>query len=389
LAQPENAAAEAPSARATAGSQAPATLALAPEAEAGLHFEKRSAPAEEIPGLRALIRMSNADTTPPWKVLGDLRKARAHFAGLLAKGVQTKNAVFDSDGSRTHKLIKPILNSENARHPGLNAAGFTNADKMVDFLRTFASPIREGQEGHIRCHVGFCMDEHRVAIDAFKHREGGFTLIAVDSGRDPIVELQLPGLGRDYPDLIKGSLIIPTPNQVHNEGCRVFTVHTLNAMHDYQPYMRDLHRQIYDRGRGRPAPGLAGPEWKPEGGNTLRLADLMDAFKVLPGKFFKHMQVMKPKPGKAGTVLDVAERHNPALKGEPVNKQGQTLRERFAAQNPGKAPEEFSRADRTASLDRKRLVLIDRAIAHYELLYGVGGDAVPPGRRLWIGNGWH
>jgi hypothetical protein len=65
------------------------------------------------------------------------------------------------------------------------------------------------------------------------------------------------------------------------------------------------------------------------------------------------------------------------------------LRERFAAQNPEKAPEEFSRADRTASLDRKRLVLIDRAIAHYEGQYGAGGDAVPPGRSSWIGKGWY
>ena len=378
----------APSPREAAGAKAPASLDSSSKAD--LHFEKRSAPAQEIPGVSDLVGMSNADAKTPWAVLADLRKARAHFAGLFTNGEQTKNTVWNSDGSRTNKLIKPILNSENARHPGLNAVGFSNDEKMVDFLRIFSSPIREGQEGHVRCHVGFCMDEHRIAVDAFKHREGGFTLVAVDSGRDSIVMDRLPELGKKYPDLIKGTLIIPTPNQVHNEGCRVFTVHTLNALHDYQPHIQDLHRQVYDLGRGRPAPRLSDPaKWKQEGGNTLSLEKMMDAFTVLPGKFFKHMQVMKPKAGQTHTVLDVAEDRNPALKDQPVNKKGQTLRERFAGQNPEKAPEDFSRADRTASLDRKRLVLIDRAIAHYERQYGAGGDAVPPERRLWIGNGWY
>jgi hypothetical protein len=99
----------------------------------------------------------------------------------------------------------------------------------------------------------------------------------------------------------------------------------------------------------------------------------MDTFGLLPGKFFKHLQVMKPKPGETRTLLDEAEKLNPALKDQPVNKKGQTLRERFASQNPAVPPESFSRADRTASLDRKRLVLIDRAIAHYEGLVRAEG----------------
>jgi hypothetical protein len=381
----------APSPRETAGAMAPAELGI--HARAGLHFEKRSekpgAPVREIPSVSDLVGIANADGRPPWEVLAELRKAKTHFEGLLAKGQQTKNSFLNRDGNKTNKLIPPILNSENARHPGLNAVSFSHDGKMVDFLRTLSSPGREGQEGHVRCHVGFNGDVHRIAIDAFKHREGGFTLVAVESGRDRIVHDALPELAKRHSDLLKGALLLPTPNQVHNEGCRVFSVHTLNAFHDYQPYIENLHRKIYDLGRGRPAPGLMGPEWHREGGNTLVLADSRDVFEVLPGKFFKHMQVMKPKPGHTGTMLDVAESRNPALKDEPVNKKGQTLRERFASQNPAKAPEEFSRADRTASLDRKRLVLIDRAIAHYEQKYGARGDAIPPGRSMWIGSGWY
>jgi hypothetical protein len=181
---------------------------------------------------------------------------------------------------------------------------------------------------------------------------------------------------------------VSSPNLVHNEGCRIFAVHFLNAMHDYQPHIQSLHRQIYDRGRGRPVSGLSGPEWMDEGGrNTLSVWNKYDAFSLLPAKFFKHMQVMKSKPGPPRTPFDEAEERNPALKDQHVNKKGQTLRQRFAGLAK-KPPEEFSRADRTSSLDAKRVVLIDRAIAHYEKLYGADGDAMPPGKRFWIGNGW-
>jgi hypothetical protein len=321
-------------------------------------------------------------------MLADLRKARAHFAGLRDKGKQTLNVAFFSDGERTQKLVKPILNSENARHPGLNAVGFPSDEKMAEFLRVFSSPIRDGQEGHVRCHVGFSHDEHRIAVDAFKHRDGGFTLVAVDSGHDLWVCGGLTALASKHSDLIKGVLIIPTPNQVHNEGCRIFAIHTLNAMHDYQPHIQDLHRQIYDRGRGKHAPRLSGPEWMDQGGrNTLSVGNKNDAFSVLPAKFFKHMQVMKTKPGQTRTVFDEAEDQNPALKDQWVNKKRQTLRERFAglAKKPS---EEFSRADRTSSLDAKRVVMLDRAIAHYERQYGAEGYDMPPGRRFWIGNAW-
>jgi hypothetical protein len=226
-------------------------------------------------------------------------------------------------------------------------------------------------------------------VDAFKHREGGFTLVAVDSAWILEVRDKLQALERKHPDLIKGALIIPTPNQLHSEGCRIFSVHFLNALHDFQPYIQSLHRELYGHFRGKPAPRLSAPDWERGKGNNLSLEDSLKAFKVLPPKFFKHMQMKRPKPGQAYTELDVAEYYNPALKGQPVNKKGQTLRERFASQNPAKALADFSRADRTASLDEKRLVLIDRAIAHYERKYGVSLDAKPPGRRFWLGNDWY
>jgi hypothetical protein len=383
--QPETASSAAPSPREAAGAMAPASLASA-SAE-GLHFEKRTAHAPELPGLRKLVDLTNADGRPPHVVLADLRKARAYFADLRARGEQTKTgSMFNHDGKRTNKLIPAILNAENARTPGLNAVGFASEQKMADFLRVFSSPIRDGQEGHIRCHVGFGKDIHRIAVDAFKHKEGGFTLVVVDSGA---MMRSFHRVERNHSDLIKGILYIPTPNQVHIEGCRIYSVHNLNALHDYQPHIQNLHRQIYDRGRGRPAPRLEGPEWKHERGNTLELEYAMEAFTVLPPKFFKHMQVMKPKTQHSVSKLDMAEELNPALKAEPVNKKGQTLRERIASQNPGKPIDQFSRADRTASLDNKRLVLIDRAIAYYEKQYGADGFDMPPDRPFRIGNGWY
>jgi hypothetical protein len=291
---------------------------------------------------------------------------------LRDKGEQTAAA----DGDRTQKLIKPILNAENARQPGLNAIGCGHEDKMAEVLRSLSATNGGGPEGHIRFHVGIWADSHRVAVDAYRHREGSFTLIAVDSTREPRVAEKLAELEAKHSDIIKGTLILSTPNQSHGEGCRIFGIHTLNALHDYQPYVRDLHRKLHDKGQGRPVPRLAGPAWKPMGGNTHALAEEKDAFGLLPGKFFKHIQVPKPEPGETRTLLDEAEARNPALKDQALNKKGQTLRERFASLNPAKAPGDFSRADRTSSLDRKRLILIDRAIAHYENL------ARPSGPRL-------
>lgn len=378
----------APSPRQAAGAMAP--VSLASSSGAVPHFEKRSVPAPEISGIRELADKTNADARSPHAVIKELCQARDYFRNLRAKGKQTSNdRLFYPDGSRTDKLIKPILNTENARNPGLNAVGFQNEEKMVEFLRVLSSPIRDGQEGHIRCHVGMSRDSHRIAVDAFKHQEGGFTLVAVDSAWILEVRERLQALERKHPDIIKGNLIVPTLNQLHSEGCRIFAVHSLNALHDFQPYIQSLHRQIYDHFRGKSAPRPLGSGWERGKGNTISLGSALAAFKVLPPKFFKHMQVKRPKPGQAYTEHDVAESYNPALKDQPVNKKGQTLRERFASQNPDKDPADFSRADRTASLDDKRLVLIDRAIAHYERKYGISLDAKPPGRRFWLGNDWY
>ena len=388
--QPEKTAAAAPSLRGSAGAEAPASLASSSlETMAIPHFEKRSAPAPEIPGLSALINVLNVELRPPKKVIEDLRAARAHFSDIRSKGVQTESA----DGIRTNAVLMPILHSENARTPGLNALGCSDENRMMSLLKVL-STLSHNDEGHVRFHLGVRNDCHRVAVDAFRHREGGFTLIGLDSVMNRFLGYELGYLQRRYPDIIKGTMAIPTRNQAHIEGCRIFTIHTLNAMHDFQPYIRNLHREIYDAAHARPAPGLSGPGWMRIRGTTHIIKNGKNSFNVLPGKFFKHMQVPKAMPEKTPTsvdaakdrnsapqehmkkldsearrtLLDEAEDRNSALKAEPVNKKGQTLRQRFASLNPAKTLEEYSRADRTSSLDNKRLVLLDRAIAHYESL---------------------
>lgn len=347
-----------PSPRETAGAMAPETLAASAP---GPRFERRRSPAPEIPGVTGWVDRVNQDRRPPEAVVADLREARAHFAGLLGKGEQTS----PHDGPRTNKLINPILNSENARNPGLNAVGCSHEDKMAGVLRAL-SGVGNGEEGHVRFHLGLVVDVHRIAVDAYRHRDGKFTLIAVDSSKQDITASKLAQLELKHPDIIKGTLVIPTPNQAHHEGCRIFAVNTLNALHDFQPYVQGLHKEVYAKGRGQPAPRLSQAAWKPMSGNTHVLASEKEAFGVLDGKFFKHMQVPKPRDGGTRNLLDEAEDRNPSLKTRALNKKDQTLRGRFAAQNPDRKPGEFSRADRTASLDRKRLVLIDRAIAHCE-----------------------
>jgi hypothetical protein len=339
---------------------APSPLASSSAGAATPHFEKRTGPAPEIPGLSALVDSLNGVDCSHEEVLMDLHASRRYFNGLLDGREQTKR----EDGARTNALITPILRCENARHPGLHAIGCSDDDRMMDILETL-SRSSHGQEGHVRFHLGVAEDSHRLAVDAFKHREGGFTLIGVDSTMNYMFANELGELQTKHSDIIKGMMNIPTQNQVHIEGCRTFAVHILNAMHDYQPHFQNLHRQIYDHGRGKPAPQLASPKWEQWDGVHV-LEDEMDNFGVLPGKFFKHMQVAKPKEGGTRNLLDTVEARHPALKDQPVNKKGQTLRERIASQNPGTPIDQFPRFDRTASLDRKRLVLIDRAIAHYE-----------------------
>jgi hypothetical protein len=385
--RPEAPAAAAPHPREAAGAEAPASLAsssapggstpsaseAAPSAPAapaaGPRFEKRSLPAPEIPGVTDWIGTANPDKRSPQAMLTELREARAYFAGLLGKREQTDSSI---DGERTQKLINPILHAENARSPGLNAVECTGEEKMGEVLKQWSNAGGPGQEGHIRFHLGVVFDMHRIAVDAYRHPEGGFTLVAVDSMNFAAAVNKLGALEKKHPGLIKGTMVLPTPNLAHGEGCRIFGIHTLNAMHDFQPYVQGLHRQIFAKAQGKPAPVLSGPKWKRAGGNTHILVNRNDSLGLLPAKFFKHMQVMKPKAGESRTLLDEAEDRNPALKDQPVNKKGQTLRERFASQNPSVPHGEFSRADRTASLDKKRLVLIDRAIAHYEELIKAG-----------------
>jgi hypothetical protein len=359
LRAPEDAASAAPSPRDTAGEKAPASLAAGPSS--GPHPETPPAPAPELPGIGEWVGKRTLDRRPPQMVLAELRKARDYFAGLLGKGEQTRH----SDGRNSNNLMSPILQSENARTPGLHAVACDHEDKMADALREL-SKTSDRQEGHVRFQVGILDDAHRIAVDAFKHKEGGFTLVAVDSSNPPITTTTLGILEMRNSGLIRGILVIPTPNQAHSEGCRIFALHTLNALHDHQPQVLGLHRQLYDRAQGMPSSRFPAPVWQRNIGNTHYLANDKDAFGVLPGKFFKHMQVLKAKEGTTRTLLDEAEDRNPALKEQPLNKKEQTLRQRFASQNPALAPEEFSRADRTASVDRKRLVLLDRAIAHYE-----------------------
>ncbi|HLP40084.1 MAG TPA: YopJ family acetyltransferase [Fibrobacteria bacterium] len=262
-----------------------------------------------------------------------------------------------------------MLHSENARSPGLNALDCGSETDMVKALRDLSTAGRKGEEGHVRFHLGIWDDSHRIAVDAFRHRDGGFTLVAVDSmKKSQMIDQDLEKLSRTNPDLIKGAMVLPTPNLVHFEGCRIFAIHHLNALHDYQPHIQSLHRELHDKARGRAASRFSGSNWTHLGENIHTLNDAKEAFGLLPGKFFKHMQVKKPKTADKRTSLDQAEDWNPALRDQPVNKKGQTLRARLESQNPQKPLEEFSHAERTLSLDRKRLVLIDRAIAHYEKL---------------------
>jgi hypothetical protein len=347
---------------------APSSLASSSAGAAAPHFEKRQGPAPELPGISNLVDTLNVVSRPHREVIQDLQNGKRYFTGLLHNREQTKR----EDGAITNALIAPILRSENARNPGLHAIGCGSEGGMADILRVI-SRRSPGQEGHVRFHLGVRGDEHRIAVDAFQHREGGFTLIWVDPVLDHMFAFDLAKLQGTHSDVIKGTMYIPTHNQLHDEGCRIFSAHTLNAMHDYQPHFLNLHRQIYDHGRGKPVPQLASPKWERWDGVHV-LDEEMDNFTLLPGKFFKHMQVAKPKEGETRNLLDKAEDANPALKEQPVNKKGQTLRERIAGQNPGTPIDQFSRADRTASLDRKRLVLIDRAIAHYE---GLARDEGP------------
>jgi hypothetical protein len=285
---------------------------------------------------------------------------------MRGQGVQTHR----TDGEMMKLAVTPILRSENARNPGLNAIGVTNKTRMVDILKII-SEQNQGEQGHVRFHLGLEKDTHRVAVDAFQHREGGFTLICVNSVNDTLLARELGELRIKNPKLISGIMSIPTQNQVHSEGCRVFAVHALNGMHDYQPYFQGLHQKIYDKTQGQRVPELAEPRFGRDKG-TFMLKDETETYGLLPGKFFKHIQVKPPYeseiPGVMRTFLDDAEDMNPALKDQPVNKKGRTLRQRYESLNTQVPPAPHSRSDRTSSIDEKRLEFLKRAIAHYNPL---------------------
>jgi hypothetical protein len=295
---------------------APASLASSSFLSAGaFQFEKRTGPAPEITGLRSLVDDLNVVSRPHEEVIEDLKNSKRYFTDLLHSRKQTTLA----DRELSNTLITPILRSENARNPGLNAIGCSDEKRMADILRII-SRSNPGEEGHVRFHVGVWNDNHRMAVDAFQHREGGFTLIYMDPMLNLIFSYELSRLQKQHSDVIKGTMDIRTHNQVHTEGCRIFSVHFLNAMHDYQPHFLNLHRDIYAAKEVKPEPRLADPRWESWGGTHV-LDNELDNFGFFPAKFFKHWQVRKPDKGERNK-LDQAEEWNPALRHQPVNKKG-------------------------------------------------------------------
>jgi hypothetical protein len=361
----EMAGANAPAALASSSSSAaPALHASSSQAHAIPDFKRRKGPVPELSGIRELVDEMNAVDHPNDQVALGLRSLRTRFDRMRANGEPTAAI----DGDWMNLAITPILRSENARHPGLNAIAVPNTSRMLDILSTIRSD-KFGEEGHVRFHLGFQSNSHQMAVDAFKHRQDGFTLILVDSLND----LGLPNelkMQRSWTDgLIKGVMHIPTLNQVQLINSPIFAIHALNGIHDYQPYFQSLHRKLYDKEwLGLRVPELEEPRFKQQD-EVYKLQDTSDAFGLLPGKFFKHMQVQPPYTvagtGERRTALDDAEDKNPALLSEPVNKKGQTLRDRFESLNPTVPSEDYSPDDRTSSIDDKRIMYLDRAIAHY------------------------
>ena len=358
--------------RETAGTSTPHSLANSIAAPVIPRFEMRTPPAPELPGMRDWANKMNQDPRPPQVVLDELDAAKTHFGKLIEDGKQALKA----DSAISGKQILPILQAENARTPGLNAVSCRSVKEMETALQEWSKPGAKGLEGHVRFHLGLDKDRHRIALDAYRHPEGGFTLIAVESTKySHFAADELTPLIKKNPDLIRGAAIIPTRNLAHEEGCRIFALHHLSALHDERSQIKLLHRQIYSSGKGRSVPQLSDSKWKQKQGNIFVLQSALDAFGLLPGKFFKHMQVKRLSFGKKPSLLQEAEARNPRLKDQPLNKQRQTLRKRFENQVPGTAPENFSDRERNLSLDKKRVVYLNRAIAHYERL-----KAQPPPR---------
>ena len=290
-----------------------------------------------------MVSRMNQDSRPPAEVLSDLKSNRKHFADLIDDRKQTDQP----EKPLTARSIKPILNAENARNPGLNAIRCKDEDELVRILK--ALPDGGKGEGHIRFHLGIVMGVHSVAVDAFRHADGRFSLVAIDSMAKDMTRSKMRKITEAHPDTFHGAIVLPTLNQTHIEGCPIFAVNNLLGMHEFEPYVKELHK------------GLMPPiKWKNHGNSVLAPEDPKDTFKVLPAKFFKHIQ--------GGSRLVTAEERNPAFKTETVNKKDETLRARFQNRNPELEMEAFGNFDRTSSLDKKRLVYLDRAIVHYSAL---------------------
>jgi hypothetical protein len=342
--------------RASAGSPSPISLAgpgTRPERwavpEAG--FAKRASDAPSLPGAAALCAQVNHVSESPAEIARQAEAARDHFAGLLKERRPTTG----SDSLITTRLLKPILNTENARNPGLNAMVCGNEDEMLNALRVLP---RDGkQEGHVRFHLSLVAGIHSVAVDAYRHGDGGFTLLAVDSISKDAVNAKFKKLTDSNPGFIHGSMVLPSHTQVHEEGCRIFATHALLGLNDYAPYAKRLHEGLRADTPGGPPRALPDIPWNSLSPNCVVPQDPKDTFKLLPPKFFKHIQ--------GRSLLSSAEERNPALATQAVNKDGKTLRERFAGLSPEKTLDQYDNFDRTRSLNEKRVVYLERTATYY------------------------
>lgn len=277
--------------------------------------------------------------------IGKLERMKDHFVALKQANCSTTQEL---DSPMDRACLKAIALAENARKPGLNLKTFDSFDE-------FAAALKSGDQQPFRAVVPMPMSPHRVAVDV-KFQQGAASVIAVEAlgveGMTEHFDLMQHGMLHALP--ASARLTVLTSNaQQSLAGCVIFASSAALKLHENAAAIDAMHsRQM----SGQPIGASALAEDQDAGAGRI---GLVDGKPLLPLGFVKHAQ----SKTKLEEWLDVRGVQDAQASTKQLG--GPTLLQRHHARRVERFDDAAART-RTfgASIEDKRIVLLNRAIEH-------------------------
>jgi hypothetical protein len=262
---------------------------------------------------RKLQEIAPTEISPaPAQVSQDLKDAKTLFA-------HNREHKEIPSTPRLAPFMEPMIESYNARKPGMNVRYAENPEHMFKMLEESKGQLQRGP-----MHFVLTTGIHQSAW-RFHNHQGHITAIGMDT-----VEVRFGTSGgstkfqflkelQKHPGLVKSSALVETCVQKDKISCAAYAMGFLNTFEKYPDDFGKLSRDLLRRENGESVPHL--PKKEEAEGSGFRVIHLKQAFKVLPAHAFKNAQ----NPA----TLEKFKESEPEKFNGPVNKHGETIESRL------------------------------------------------------------